>query len=62
MVDLIKNIFSHDASNSESARARREIKSGFDSSGMPYIDLEDRDTAMIIKEKLKAFQGIKTIK
>lgn len=62
MVEFIKNIFGQDACGGENARAQRKIKSGFDSSGMPYIDLEDRDTAMIFKEKLKAFEGIKTKK
>jgi len=39
--------------------SKLKVKSGFDSSGMPYIDLTDKDTATIYKEKLKAFEGIK---
>jgi len=37
----------------------KKIKCGIDNNGMPYIDLTDHDTALIIKEKLKAFEGIK---
>ena len=39
-----------------------KIKSGFDSSGMPYIDLTDKDTAIIFKKKFKRLENVKTIK
>ena len=42
--------------------AKRKVKSGFDSFGMPYIDLSDRDTALIFQQKFKAFEGINTTK
>ena len=59
MFDFIINLLSRDtAERGELDMENLKVKSGFDSSGMPYIDLTDRGTAIIIKEKLKVFKGI----
>ncbi len=63
MFDYIRNIIGFNEEKAENRDiSKLKVKSGFDSSGMPYIDLTDKNTAIIFKEKLKAFEEIKTIK
>lgn len=38
------------------------VKSGWDDNGNPYIDMTDRGTAQVFKDKVKPFESIKTDK
>jgi len=59
MKNILNMMFSKEKNDSE--KERTKIKSGFDKSGNPYIDLTDKKTAEAFMEKAKRFEKIKTV-
>jgi len=59
MKKILNLMFSKEKNGSGKGRAK--IKSGFDKSGNPYIDLTDKKTAQAFMEKAKRFEKIKIV-
>lgn len=57
---LFMSWFFNFTKNKEKQTKKSNVKFGYDSNGMPFIDMSDPKTAQIFRKKLEAFEGIKT--